>query len=186
MAELDFNSLIRLTSESDRETTLQVGVWNGSTSFTVFKKGTKGTALKISAPLSGRLFLMELLNKVIANPNESQEKQKIHTWDKETKKTDLQGTVIFGRNDKGLLYMGVSGPNFPGQRFPFRPSMLYGADEQWTEVKKSEVAAKEFIKILELKVLMAECLTSFKREFTGTGGGRPGAGGGDVSTGDMF
>ena len=142
MAELDFNSLVRLTSESDKETTLQVGVWNGSTSLTVFKKGTKGAALKISAPLTGRLFLMELLSKVIANPNECQEKQKIHKWDMESKKADLQGTVIFGRNDKGLLYIGVSGPDFPGQRFSFRPGMLYGADEQWTEAKKSEVAAK--------------------------------------------
>lgn len=175
--ELDFNKLVRLGADKDRESSLQLGVYRGMASIAIFQG--QG-APKVKIPLGNRMsayvipaYLKQL--KENANPD-FKVSLPITKFNPDTKKRDQVATVVFARDDKNVPFIGVSAPGINPVKFPIRVPLDFDLS-QMTIVDQSKLALDAFIDVFTRHVPVAMALTSFKREFNGNrGGGNYGGG----------
>lgn len=169
--EYDFNSIVRFNADNDKNVSLQIGVYMGGPSFAVFS-GNGGAPVK-KIPFSNKMtwaafpFFLEKLKT--ASPDTKFELPHA-TWDREAKKRVPNATLVFGRDDKNLPYIGVTGPGMSPAKFLIRPGLdfdLSGLDV----VSQSAIALDSLINVFRLHIPLAVANTSFKRDFRGGGQG---------------
>ena len=170
VAELDYNNLFKATAEGDKDTSMSIGVFKGNASIVVFKAKESRPAIKIGLPGEGRVILMKDARKILTGGPDQHISRTIYKWNPEEKKMESAGTIIIGRNDRNVAFIGISGPSFTGVRFPFRISGAWSS-ESMTESEKSEFGLEHFINVIERDVPNAISHTSVKREFTGSSQG---------------
>lgn len=178
MAELDFSKLFSWTAENDKDTTAILGVYKGRTAITVFKN--RSIVAKIPFDKFGQIYIIRYVKKIMAGGPDNNISHTVQKYDFDQKKIAQLGTIVIGRNDKRVVYMGISAPGFHDTRFLFRVSLAWGSGDN--EVEKSEVAVETFLNVIGQDLPNAIALTSEKFEGQGRTGNTSNRGSGDRSS----
>lgn len=185
--EFDFNKIISVNAEGDRATTLQIGVWGGNASLTVFSN--KQIAAKFALHRDCITQMEDKLTEFLTAPPGAKVSIFFTKYDFDSKKSSNLGTMVIGKDDKQMFYFGVQAVGQPGMKFVLKSPPSFDLADPMTDQAKSLLAARSVINKLHLDIPMAITLTMHKREAgAGFGGGNRSAAGGARSTGgdDIF
>lgn len=179
MADLNYDRMVSCNADGDRGTTLQIGVYMGLASITVFSN--KAIAAKFPLQRAVLVKVREILSQVLAGKPSERGSLQFHKYDFETKKQNPLGSLFIGRDDKALIYLGVQVPNHPHMKFLLRSPLGFDTAEPMSELHRSELAARTVIEQLQYDFPIAILNTSFKREMPNqrSGGAASGGRGGD-------
>jgi len=179
------SGLLKVSGKEDRNMSLQLDVWNGSTSFAIFTQGG-GKPWKLAIPTQTIAAILILLRKMRANPAPCREAIFVNEYDAENKRMKQVGQIGIGI-DESLLFqidfahnqLQVAGGKAtfafkPNSRFDFSHSSL-------TDKEKLQACIDEVIAALALASPIAARISSFKRQAGQAGGGNRGgfSGGGN-------
>ena len=179
---LDFNRMISLNADKDKETTLTIGVYNGAPSIAVFQ-GAGAPKIKINfGKPENRAILPDYLESLRTNPNPSYKVELPYTrFDMETKTRVVIATLVFARDDRNMPFIGVSAPNFTPSKFYIRPSLDFDMGAR-PMVEQTGLAIKGIIDHLRMDIPMAQRLTNFpKKPYGGQAGSQRPSGGGNYN-----
>jgi len=190
--DLDTNRFFTANAENDKNTTLQLGVYKGTASWTVF--ANRQISLKMPLPRQGMSTMARLLRKIVKDPNGTSMAITMRKWDQATSKMVVQSTLSINKDEKGIIYLNVSAPGFSATRFNIRGSLSWTVDgEGNSDAANSADATLSLADVISTDIPQACILTNEKRlpqQGGGNGGGnRPaggGNGGGSSGGGDMF
>ena len=172
MAELNFDRIISLNSDNEKGVSLQIGVYGGYASLTVWDENKKGgPTARFPLNRAALVLLKEHLHKALSGAPKVQNSIPFSKWDRETRTSIQLGGIFVGRDEKALLYFGIQTPKNPPQKFPLRVPITVDSGESLTDVQRSELSARTVIDQLTTDIPVALMITSFKRENTGRPGG---------------
>jgi len=162
MPELSFDRLFQCNAENDKSTNLQLGVYMGYASLTVFSNS------KIIAKFPWHRSFLTLLRRGLSKIIDGKPGEKIHypitKYDFENKKFTPLGSLFVGKDDKAIIFLGVAVPNHASMKFLLRTPMSFDLSEPMSDAVRSEIAAATLVDQLALDFPLAMALTSFKRE----------------------
>jgi len=176
MPEYDYNRMVSMTAENDKNTSLQIGVWNGNATVTVFANRNQVARLPLNR--FGLVDLARQLRKILVGKPGDKYSWNFTKWDNETKKSHAIGSLVIGRDEKALIFFGVQAPGHAGMKFVLKTTMSVDSSTPMSDVDKSDLAAETIIQQLTIDIPQAMVNTMFKR--TDINGGR---GGGSNSSG---
>ena len=175
MPELDYNRMISLIAENDKNTNLTIGVWNGNARISVFANRNPVANLPLNR--FSLVSIQEGLTKILSGAPNEKTSWNFTKWDPDTKKSSAIGTLYIGRDDKALLYLGISAPNNTPMKFLLRTPISADTGEPMSDVHRSELAGRTLLQQLMVDIPQAMLNTSFKRTDMRSGGN---AGGGNT------
>jgi hypothetical protein len=184
VTELNFDRIVNLNAESDKKTSLNIGVWKGNASLTIFADGRQ--AVRIPLNRHALVSLEEGLSGILAAAQPSTKTSwAFNKWDNETKKSSQLGAVYIGRDDKALLYVGIQAPGITSLKFPIKTPISFDKGENpLSDLHRSELGGRTLLKQLSTDIPFAILLTSEKRTDMRTGGN--GGGGNGNNGGTIF
>ena len=164
MSDLVFDRIVSITSENDKNTVLQIGVYQGNASATVWASGNNRPLVKIGLPRATLTYLKEYLQKILISKPGERYGITFTKWDQETKKSNQLGTIYIGRDDKAIVCLAVQAVGVPPAKFPLKVSGGFDSSDPMTDVHRSELAARTLIDQLSVDIPVAIQLTSVKRD----------------------
>jgi hypothetical protein len=176
MPDLNFDRSIQLNAENDKNTSMQIGVWNGNASLTVFSN--RQVVVKVPMNRFFQVSLKQALDVLLSAGKPGDKRSWNFTkYDPDTKKSNPLASVFVGRDDKALFYVGITSPGHSPMKFPIRLSMGMDTGTPMTEVERSELAAVTIAQQLHFDIPLQASLTNFKRtDMRGRDGGNAGGG----------
>jgi hypothetical protein len=183
--EYDHNRIVNLTADGDKATTLSIGVFKGNASLVVFSNKSLAAKFSLSRDLISAIR-KKLISTVTAAPG-TKVVLNFSKFDPDQKKWISTGALVIGKDDKSMVYFGVTAPNTPAMKFPMKTAPSFDFSEPLSDPDKSILKAETVIEQFTTDIPMALMLTSEKRAPGGFGGGGGGnrSSGGD-SGGDIF
>ena len=161
MTEYDFNTIVKLTADGDKDTTFNIGVYNGNASITVWSKSS--IVVKFSFPMTFiTAFERELQHLLTMKPSEKVSFP-VSKYNAELKKQDPVGTLYMGRDDKAIFFLGISVKGQPSMKFPINPFLSFDMGEPMSPVQRSELGVHTIIKQMKDYLPVAMALTNYKR-----------------------
>jgi hypothetical protein len=121
MPELNFDRIVQYNADGDRTTTLQIGVYMGYASLTVF--ANRAVVAKFPLHRSFLTLLKKGLAQILAGKPGEKMRYAITKYDMENKKNIPTGDLFVGKDDKSIMFLGVSVPNHASMKFLMRPPM---------------------------------------------------------------
>jgi hypothetical protein len=180
MPEYDYNRIVSVNAENDKNTSLQMGVWNGNATITVFSNRNQVARLPMN-----RFFLVDMTRQIrkllIGKPGDKYS-WGFTKWDNEAKKSHPVGSLVVGRDDKALIYLGVQVTGHPPMKFLLKTPISFDSSTPMSEVDRSDLAAETLIQQLTVDIPQAIINTTYKR--TDIGGNRSGSGNGGSGQSD--
>ena len=168
MAELSFDRIISINAENDKNTSLNMGVWQGNASLTVF--ANRAQAARIPMSRTFQVALASDLQKLLGGKPNDKNTFNFTKWDPDTKKSNPLGSVVVGRDDKAMIYIGVVSPGHSPMKFVLKSPISFDKSEPMSDIQRSELATLTLIAQLTVDIPHAILLTSFKRDM-GRGAG---------------
>jgi uncharacterized membrane protein YgcG len=181
--EQDFGRLYSMPADREKDIRLNVAVWKGSVSLTIFTGQGKPYAVKLGSDMNMVGIIARQLRRAIQLSPDTHERMDINGYDPNEKKAFPEATLIFGRDDKGIVYLGVSGPSFEMKRFPIRLPFKVSLPHMKDFAEQSGFATSILVEDILLKAVPAALIASNeKRDFNkgsqSQGGGNRSGGGG--------
>jgi hypothetical protein len=177
--KLELNGIYKLYTERPNTDTLTIGCYNGIPSITVFAKGIEGPAFRL--PLNNALIMAikTVLKKIIeGGPNVRTSIQK-NRWDSNAKRMESDGVLVFGKDEKNIIYIDVSGANLKTPvRFNFMmPKSVSVGSDNMDDATRSRLDATAFVeefldKQLPIAIIMSRDAESMKAAANKRSGGR--------------
>ena len=167
VTELDFNNIINIQADGDRNTVFKVGVWQGNANITVWSNNTQ--VFRTNAPRTFLKLLRESLESILAGKPSDKKPHTLSRWDRDAKKFVPLGSLQIGRDDKAMIYFGVQAPGHPPMKFILKAPVSFDTDPPMSDVQRSELSARTVLEQLKDDIGSAIANTSVKRQFTGTG-----------------
>jgi hypothetical protein len=180
MPEYDYNRIVSVNAENDKNTTLQMGVWNGNATITVFSNRNQVARLPMSP-----FFLVDMarqVRKILVGKPGDKYSWNFTKWDNEAKKSHPVGSLAVGRDDRALIYLAVLVTGHPGMKFVMKTPISFDSSTPMSDVERSELAAETLIQWLTFYMPQAIINTMYKR--TDIGGNRSGGGNGGSGQSD--
>jgi hypothetical protein len=186
------------SQRSQTKDTMNIGVYRGSSSISIWSEGSNAPS-KIPLAPSTRIVFKKYLQGALANKQPSVKNSfLVEKYDITQKKSIGSGTVVIGRSDSGVIYIGVQIPGRAAIKFELRTPIGIDLPDPLNDVSKSELQCEVLIEALEIKLPVLEVITKSKmdrngppgaggnrRPGSGFGGGN-GGGGGQQQTDDPF
>lgn len=170
IADYDHNRIVSLTAEGDKNTNLQIGVYQGNASLVVFANRT--LVAKFSLPRSFLVLLRESVEKMAIGKPGEKIGMPVSRWDNEAKKSVPLGTIYVGRDDKALIYIGIAAIGQAPLKFLIRTPLSFDLSDPMSEVDRSILGAHTLIAQMTVDIPIAIMLTSIKRaDLPGRAGG---------------
>lgn len=178
MADLSFDRIVSYTSEGDKNTVFQLGVYMGYASITVWANRSQVAKFALSR---ARLVLLKQYTQaaISGKPNE---KFGINftKFDPDSKKWNQIGSLYIGRDDRALIYLVVMSAGHPAMKFPVKTELSFDTTDPMTDIRRSEIAAATLVEQLTVDIPTAMMLSNVKRDNIPRSGGQQ-SGGGDSS-----
>ena len=153
-------------ADNDPNMSLTISVYMGSLVLCVFMKGPP---CRFTVPRSA----VSMLKKTITNTINGQPGQKTSfdfiKWDPETKKQEPIGNLVVGKDDKGMIYFGVTAPSMPPTKFTIKAPLGIDTSEPMSDVDRSLLGAETLIEQLAHDIPMAILMTTQKKEPNSSG-----------------
>jgi len=169
MTELSYDRMININAEGDKNTSFNIGVWQGNVSLTVFSN--RNNVVRIPMNRTFQVSLMHELQKLLTGKPGDKESWNFSKWDPETKKSVPVGAVVVGRDDKAMFYIGVQSSGHAPMKFLLKAPISFDMSSPMSDVKRSELAAATIVEQLRIDIPHACMNTSFKRTDVRTGTG---------------
>jgi len=108
--DLDLGRLVRLSTD-DFSHTMNIGVYRGRASFTVFDNNVKGQGpvIKYLFTETSLCILKELLEKIISDDNMKPIEMSSHPYNRDTRQKEFRSSLSIGRDDKKSIYFEMVG-----------------------------------------------------------------------------
>lgn len=186
---LTHSGIMRVNSKDDRNISLSLNAFGGSTNFSVFAGGG-GKPWSVTLKRRSIANIIILLRNMQNNVQPCREMIMIKQYDPEAKRSKEIGSIAFGIDENLTFQIEVAGDGLNGRHiFPIRNDL--GLDFSNTSMSEKDIvkgAIETLIDALSLSSVVAERLTSQKRQFSGGGGGgnRGNFGGGNRSGGGGY
>lgn len=161
MSELDFSRMISFNAESDKNTTLQIGVYMGYASITVWSNRNQVVRIPTSRTLL--VQMRKYFQKILSSKPSEKVSISFSRWDLDTKKSVSIGVVYIGRDDKSTIYIGIQAPGHSPMKFPIKSSLSFDTSEPMSDVERSELETESLIERLTTDIPVAMVQTSYKR-----------------------
>lgn len=182
--ELDYNKMLTLKAVDEKDVSLQIGVWGGLAQLTVWQ-GNGPFKWKMANGIDKLAPYITMLERAInLKPDQDISMNFMESkFDKSAGKSTrtLLGTMIVGRDEKNILYIGLSGTAFQKPlKFPIRGAFNTDISSFADAGEASTIAAYGILNLFKFGIPAAMIATSYKREFKGNdnrGGGNRGGGG---------
>jgi hypothetical protein len=174
--DLSFDRILSFQGNTDRKMKLQIGVYMGRPSMTVWHDDSKGGPLARFVIDRGIHCLISSLIRKAAAATQFKETISITKQNKETKKREDDGHIVVGRDDDGV-FIGISGQKATPTKFTIK--MPYGFEIKDKDAPVQNIMAAEMTaSFLDGILSVASGLSSFKadRPAGGSGGGGGGRG----------
>ena len=169
--ELNHDDFLKLTAENDKEVQLNLSVYRGGTAFTVFRKGNK--PLRVGLDRVKLFKLAEMVNQAIAGSPNLKAAMNTSTFDPDSKKWTLANTVTIGKDDKNLIYIGITAlSGSVSYKFIVKSPISWDMSDPMDDVARSHIASKALVEKLKFDIPMAMVVTKFKREAQAGGSGQ--------------
>lgn len=160
----DHNRLFNVNAEGNKDISLMLSVFGGSLSFSIFVKG-EGRPHKLSLSSGGAMALFKrILKQAINGSPNCKETMIFNSWDAVSKKANQTGSLTVGRDDRNMIYIGVTMPALTATKFVIKTGLGVDLSTPLSDIDKSVLAAEELVMKLETIVPTAMAITSFKRE----------------------
>ncbi|CAA7617386.1 hypothetical protein [Magnetospirillum sp. SS-4] len=164
------HSFLRCSAENDKETTLIISVFAGRLFLNIFKRGLdKPDRLHIAR--IGCLSLKDSLqNAINGQPGEKRE----HAFcrrDHGSKKEEWSGTLVIGKDDKHMIYLGLVTPNVQASKFVITVPSDMEMSISGSDIDRSVLGARALIEQLSCDIPNAILLTTQKKESQTPGNG---------------
>ena len=176
--EPDMGRLLSLNSDN-REFTLQMGVFNRTISFALFRRDVKGRPpVKCDFDSNNVALMVHLLKKILKGDQGKMETLVRSDWDRENKRRNIVANLVIGKDERGVIYLDLGSPNQPSVRFSLNMGQnvaVEGITDNSAVV--SQIAAGALILRLETAMTTLTAMPNKNRMGFG-GGNRGGAGGG--------
>lgn len=178
------SGLFRLTSKDDKQVSLSINAFGGSTAISVFAGGGGKPWSQTMKRRSIRQIVL-LLEGMRNDIRPCRETIMINTWDQEAKRAKQIGHIAFGIDDNLQFMIEVAGDGVGGNGkhvFPVRTDLAFDfSNTSLTDKDVVKTAIDTVIEALTVIAPIAERMTSFKKQFGGSqgGGNRGGYGGGN-------
>jgi len=177
-----FNSLLTLRPD-DKDSKLQLvfGAYNRSGSATFWKDGKRLGTIPLGKNMYGACGqIVALIRAAIKlDPGNQLASTPVTNWDVKEGKATAEFTLVFGKDDKGIVYIGVTGNDIPKSKFPLRFPLKLDTSQVFDAKTSSIQAAESLVNFLEGQlqeaILKTEALPPPDRR--GGGGGRSGGSG---------
>lgn len=173
--DIDTNNLMRMNAENDKNTSLQVNVFQGNAALTIFSSNKVALRIPLSTGAIAHLKLMT--HKFLTMENDVKIPVTVRKWDQGQSKLVTSASLEFGRTDKGTPYLSVSAPGFQPTKFFFRSDSKFIIEAGFSDRDKTNLGLIEFIEVLATYLPIAMVVTKAKRDFKNGGGNRQGGGG---------
>lgn len=169
MSELDLRNMMRLTCPMDKKISMTLGVFQGHGGISVFMQDNPKPLFRTT--LSNRRdtgIIVQLLQKLLTAGPDTKYTISVTEWDREAKKAVSTGSLILGRDDKNIPYIGVSGAGMPqSYKFPFYGSLRFdtSTEDAFSPEDQTRAAITAMQDFLRFDLHQAQLLTSHPREF---------------------
>lgn len=168
--DIDTNNLMRMNAENDKNTSLQVNVFQGNPALTIFSSNK--VALRIPLNSGSIAHLKLLTHKFMTMENDVKIPITIRKWDQNQSKLVTSTSLELGRTEKGTPYLSVSAPGFPPTKFFFRSDSKFIIEGGLSDREKLNLGLVEFYEVLSIYLPIAATVTKTKRDFQKKGGGQ--------------
>lgn len=169
------SGLIKANAKDNRDVSLSVNCFGGSTQFSVFT-GNGARPVSISLQRQSIHAIVILLKKMRENIRAHKETVFLNTWDPDNKRMKQVGQIGFGIDENMTFQFEIAHNDLNGRHiFPIKPnSKVDFSNSSLSEKETIESILNWLIQTFEIETVVAERLTSFKRPNTGGGGGNRG------------
>lgn len=185
--EQDFSRMFSVNAEGDRETRMQIGVYKGNAQMAIFKGvGAPVVSVKLGQDMQMTGIIARLLREAIRMSPGTSDRMDITRWIQEESKSVPEQSLTIGRDEKGIIHITVSAPNFEAKKFPIRLPFKVNIASKKDFADQSAMAAAVLSEDILLKAIPnAMVASNEKRDFKGGqgGGNRGGSGGGGYTGG---
>lgn len=171
------SGLMKIASKDDKNVSLSINAFNGTTNFSIFTGGGKPWSLGLKRRAINTIAI--LFDQMIADPKPCRHQIMISSWDMEAKRSKQVGHVAFGIDENLVFFIDLAHEGLNGNRYIFPVKPDFSTDFSNTPLTEKDILKSAIMTVRE--VLMdiapiAERLTSFKRPAGGFGGGNKGGG----------
>lgn len=107
--EPDVSTIFPQWNSDNKEYTLRFNLFNGNCSWNVFRREQKGRPIiSLTVPLGTVATHIRIMRKIVRGGPDMHDTLHRQDYDPAEKKFTRKGSVIYGKNDKGLCYISIS------------------------------------------------------------------------------
>jgi hypothetical protein len=177
-SNLTQSGLMKIVSKDDKNISLSINAFGGSTSFSIFT-GSGGKPWSLSLKRRALNTIDILLEQMIQDPKPCRQQIMINSWDQEAKRSKQVGHLAFGIDENLVFQIDLAHEGLNGNRYVFPVKTDFSMDFSNTTLSEKDILKSAIMTLREALMTIApiaERITSFKRP-AGNFGGKSGGGG---------
>jgi hypothetical protein len=196
-SNLTQSGLMKLVSKEDKNISLTINAFGGSTSLSIFT-GSGGKPWSLGLKRRAINTIDILLEQMMHDPKPCRQQIMINSWDQEAKRSKQVGHLAFGIDENLVFQIDLAHEGLNGNRYTFPVKPDFSTDFSNTTLTEKDILKSAIATLREVLMTIApiaERITSFKRPAGNFGGGgnkggynnggnRGGGGGGNYGGGN--